>query len=261
MPLAQPLCFGFCAPWDLPVLAGRVFRAAVDMSAARALSRQGAPGTRMVTQHRQTTASFAAPRLPSIQLAPCTQRGEALIAAAHSKSAKKRVRTNERNRLFNMYYRERAKAAIRKAYRGYEELLTPMARVSDENELKPIDDLQSLAFAAIDKARVKGVYHMKTANRRKAKVSTVRKRVLMRHKLYAPPGWEGDPESLGPLRNIKKSAAQQMLERRYKAEQRRLAVTPEAAAEVVGNPDTSVAEAAKSLPDQDAPDTTGEVAA
>lgn len=125
------------------------------------------------------------------------------------------MRTNERNRLFNMYYRERAKAAVRKAYRGYEELLSPVAEVGSEADLAPVDKLQGLAFAAVDKARVKGVYHKNTASRRKAKVSKMRKKVLMRHELYTPPDLPPyDPKSVTPDRPIKQSAAARLREKR-----------------------------------------------
>ena len=74
----------------------------------------------------------------------------------NKKSAERRVRTAERNRLYNRFWTTRCKNAVKKVLEAVE--------TGDSTEaIKTFDVAQSV----IDKAVVKGVMHRNTANRRK----------------------------------------------------------------------------------------------
>ena len=75
----------------------------------------------------------------------------------NKKSAKKRVLTSERNRLYNKYWTSRSKTAVKS-------LLEAVASGNKDEALKSFNVAQSV----IDKAVVKGVMHKNTAARRKA---------------------------------------------------------------------------------------------
>ena len=75
----------------------------------------------------------------------------------NKKSAKKRVLTSERNRLYNKYWTSRSKTAVKS-------LLEAAASGNKDEALKSFNVAQSV----IDKAVVKGVMHKNTAARRKA---------------------------------------------------------------------------------------------
>lgn len=78
----------------------------------------------------------------------------------NKKSAEKRVRTSERNRIYNRYWTSRCKTCAKKVLE---------AVTSNDRELavKKLDEAQS----AIDKAVVKGVIHRNTAARRKSRLT------------------------------------------------------------------------------------------
>ena len=75
----------------------------------------------------------------------------------NKKSAKKRVLTSERNRLYNKYWTSRCKTAVKR-------LLEAAAAGNQDEAVKTFNVAQSV----IDKAVVKGVMHKNTAARRKA---------------------------------------------------------------------------------------------
>jgi len=75
----------------------------------------------------------------------------------NKKSAKKRVLTSERNRLYNRYWTSRCKTAVKS-------LLEAAASGNKDEALKTFNVAQSV----VDKAVVKGVMHKNTAARRKA---------------------------------------------------------------------------------------------
>lgn len=79
---------------------------------------------------------------------------------AHSLSAKKRIRQNEKRRLRNRVRRER----LRKALRSFTEVL----RSGDEQTIQA--ELQKV-HKAVDKARTKGVLHRRTADRTKSRLA------------------------------------------------------------------------------------------
>lgn len=74
----------------------------------------------------------------------------------NKKSAERRVRTNERNRIYNRYWTTRCKNAVKKVLESVE--------VKDSTAAVQNFDM---AQSVIDKAVVKGVMHRNTADRRK----------------------------------------------------------------------------------------------
>jgi small subunit ribosomal protein S20 len=76
---------------------------------------------------------------------------------ANTKSAEKRIRTNERRHDRNRMYRSRVKTLIRKA-----ELLIHSGQPSEEAVRE--------ACANLDKAAVKGIIHKNNAARRKSRL-------------------------------------------------------------------------------------------
>lgn len=78
----------------------------------------------------------------------------------NKKSAEKRMRTSEKNRLYNRYWTTRCKNAVKKVLEAVELKDTALA-------VKRLDVAQSV----IDKAVVKGVMHKNTGARRKSMMS------------------------------------------------------------------------------------------
>ncbi|GHS88266.1 30S ribosomal protein S20 [Synergistales bacterium] len=74
----------------------------------------------------------------------------------NKQSAEKRVRTAERNRIYNRYWTTRCKNAVKK-------VLASVESKDNAEAVKSFDVAQSV----IDKAVVKGVMHRNTAARRK----------------------------------------------------------------------------------------------
>ena len=78
----------------------------------------------------------------------------------NKKSAKKRVLTSERNRLYNKYWTSRCKTAVKNV----------IALVASGNKDEATKSF-NIAQSVIDKAVVKGVMHKNTAARRKELMS------------------------------------------------------------------------------------------
>lgn len=76
---------------------------------------------------------------------------------ANTKSAQKRIRSNERRRVRNQMYRSRTKTMIRKAEQ------TILAGSPDEQTVQE-------ALRTLDKAAVKGIIHKNNAARRKSRL-------------------------------------------------------------------------------------------
>ena len=74
----------------------------------------------------------------------------------NKKSAERRVRVAERNRLYNRYWTTRCKTAVKKV----------MDAVEAGDQASAVQSF-NLAQSVIDKAVVKGVMHRNTASRRK----------------------------------------------------------------------------------------------
>lgn len=75
----------------------------------------------------------------------------------NKKSAEKRMRTSEKNRLYNRYWSSRCKTAVKKVLGAVDNQDTELAE-------KRLQEAQSV----IDKAIVKGVMHRNTGARRKS---------------------------------------------------------------------------------------------
>ncbi|EFC92036.1 ribosomal protein S20 [Dethiosulfovibrio peptidovorans DSM 11002] len=78
----------------------------------------------------------------------------------NKQSARRRVRTSERNRLYNRYWKSRCKTAVKR-------VLESVSAGDVELAAKRLDMAQSV----LDKAVVKGVVHKNTAARRKARLA------------------------------------------------------------------------------------------
>lgn len=76
---------------------------------------------------------------------------------ANTKSAKKRIRSNERKRQRNLMYRSRVKTMIKKAE------LSIYSGTPDEALVRE-------ALSTLDKAAVKGIIHKNNAARRKSRL-------------------------------------------------------------------------------------------
>lgn len=76
---------------------------------------------------------------------------------ANTKSALKRIRSNERKRLRNQMYRSRVKTMIKRAEEGI------FAGSPDEEAVRR-------AISTLDKAAVKGIIHKNNAARRKSRL-------------------------------------------------------------------------------------------
>lgn len=82
----------------------------------------------------------------------------------NKKSAIRRVRTSERNRLYNRFWKSRCKTMVKR-------VLESVAAGDADLAAKRYD----LAQSVLDKAVVKGVLHRNTAARRKARLSKMLK--------------------------------------------------------------------------------------
>ncbi len=78
----------------------------------------------------------------------------------NKQSAKRRVRTSEKNRLYNRYWKSRCKTAAKR-------VLQSIADGDADLAVKRLDMAQSV----LDKAVVKGVVHKNTAARRKSRLA------------------------------------------------------------------------------------------
>jgi len=86
----------------------------------------------------------------------------------NKKSAIRRVKSSERNRIYNRSWTTRCKNAVKK-------VLEAVDQNKKESVVKLFDDAQSV----IDRAVVKGVMHRNTAGRRKAMMSRRIKEIMM----------------------------------------------------------------------------------
>nr|BDA97890.1 ribosomal protein S20 [Chroomonas collegionis] len=89
---------------------------------------------------------------------------------ANSKSAKKRIEINERNRLRNKAYKSTIKTIYKKCLIAIENM--------NSNEKTKVEDLISLSYSKIDKAVQKGVLHSNTGAAKKASLAKSFKKAL-----------------------------------------------------------------------------------
>ena len=86
---------------------------------------------------------------------------------ANSKSAEKRIHTNERNRLRNRFYKSSARTLIKVFFKDLEVYKTSQNTEDKEKVQKVLSSVYSL----IDKGTKKHVFHKNAAARKKAKLA------------------------------------------------------------------------------------------
>ena len=87
---------------------------------------------------------------------------------ANTKSAKKRIGINKRNRLKNRYYKSSVRTLIKIFFQDLEAYKTSQNPEEKENLKKVVSSIYSL----IDKATKKSIFHKNAAARKKSKLAT-----------------------------------------------------------------------------------------
>ena len=85
---------------------------------------------------------------------------------ANSKSAKKRIDINKRNRLQNKYYKTSVRTLIKLFFKNLE-LYKISKRQSDKERLY---EILSSIYSMIDKGTKKNIFHKNSARRKKSKL-------------------------------------------------------------------------------------------
>lgn len=86
---------------------------------------------------------------------------------ANSKSAKKRIITNERNRLQNRFY----KSSVRSLIKTFFSDLEVYKMSQSQEDKKKVQKILSSIYSLIDKGTKKNVFHKNAAARKKAKLA------------------------------------------------------------------------------------------
>ena len=92
---------------------------------------------------------------------------------ANNKSAEKRIKINERNRLTNRLYKSSVRT-LTKAFRQDLEIYKSSKNPEDKEKLQ---NLLNSVYSLIDKGTKKNVFHKNTAARKKAKLAASLKAV------------------------------------------------------------------------------------
>ena len=92
---------------------------------------------------------------------------------ANNKSAKKRIKINERNRLRNRFYKSSVRTLIKVFFKDLE--IYKISKYPDERE-KLAQILNSI-YSLIDKGTKKNVFHKNTAARKKAQLAIYLKQI------------------------------------------------------------------------------------
>ena len=92
---------------------------------------------------------------------------------ANSKSALKRIKINERNRLRNKAYKSTVKTLMKK----YFQAVDAYAQDPSEEQMQVVQTQMSATYSKIDKAVKKGVYHRNNGARKKARLARALKSV------------------------------------------------------------------------------------
>ncbi|MGB3293844.1 MAG: 30S ribosomal protein S20 [Phormidesmis sp.] len=90
---------------------------------------------------------------------------------ANTKSAIKRIRVAERNRLRNKAY----KSAVKTLTKRYHEALSAYEASPSDESSKLVQERMSAAFSKIDKAVKRGVLHRNAGARRKSRLASALK--------------------------------------------------------------------------------------
>lgn len=86
---------------------------------------------------------------------------------ANTKSAEKRIKINERNRLRNRFYKSSVRTLIKGFFKDLE--IYKMSKRPDEKE--KLTKILSSVYSLIDKGTKKNVFHKNTAARKKAQLA------------------------------------------------------------------------------------------
>ena len=85
---------------------------------------------------------------------------------ANNKSAKKRISTNERNRLQNRFY----KSSVRTLTKSFFKYLEVYKNSKDLEDKEKIEKTLNSIYSLIDKGTKRNVFHKNTAARKKAQL-------------------------------------------------------------------------------------------
>ena len=86
---------------------------------------------------------------------------------ANSKSAKKRIRVNERNRLENRVYKGNVKSTIK----NYLDQLKNYQKSQNSEDKQKAQEILQIAYSRTDKAVKKNIFHKNKAARKKSQLS------------------------------------------------------------------------------------------
>lgn len=86
---------------------------------------------------------------------------------ANIKSAEKRIRTNERNRFQNRFYKSSVRTLIKTFFKNVE-LYQVSQSIEDKEKVQKV---LSLVYSLIDKGTKKNIFHKNAAARKKSKLA------------------------------------------------------------------------------------------
>lgn len=86
---------------------------------------------------------------------------------ANNKSAEKRIKTNERNRLKNRLY----KSSVRTVTKTFIQNLDIYKKSQNIEDKEKVQNLLNSIYSLIDKGTKKNVFHKNTASRKKAQLA------------------------------------------------------------------------------------------
>ncbi len=93
---------------------------------------------------------------------------------ANSKSALKRIKINERNRLRNKSYKSAVKTLMKKYFQAVEDYsVSP-----NDEQMQVVQTRMSETYSKIDKAVKRGVYHKNNGARKKARLARALKKAV-----------------------------------------------------------------------------------
>jgi small subunit ribosomal protein S20 len=92
---------------------------------------------------------------------------------ANTKSSKKRIDINKRNRLRNKYYKTSVRTLIKLFFKNLE--IYKMSK--NLNDKKKVDEILSLVYSMMDKGTKKNIFPKNTAARKKSKLASYLKKM------------------------------------------------------------------------------------
>ena len=95
---------------------------------------------------------------------------------ANSKSALKRIKVAERNRLRNKSYKSAVRTLMKKYFQAVEEYAASSTEEKEEKE-KVVQQMISAAYSKIDKSVKRNVLHRNNGARKKARLAKALKKV------------------------------------------------------------------------------------